>query len=245
MLMRVMSKGRRLGRGNGQRALRVFPVALLTLLCGLQGSGAAAPVAGPKAASLCGILLPGDCTPPSAPAVTVTDVGPTHVSLAWSASDNTPHLWYTVYQNAVPIYPLIGSETATAYLLMPGGTYTFTVRALDFGGNFSPLSAPVTVTTPGFSSVDNVPPSTPGQIFPDVFDNEISLRWLASSDNHDPPELIAYEVWLNGELVDVAVGGATTAVVYGVNGLNLVSIVAVDSSGNTSAAISVTVAVEF
>ena len=43
----------------------------------------------------------------------------------------------------------------------------------------------------------------------------------------------------------VVAAGASTAVVYGVNGLNLVSIVAVDSSGNTSAAISVTVAVEF
>lgn len=245
MLMRVMSKGQRLGRGCGQRALRVFLIALVTLICGLQGRAAAAPLLTSKPASLCGILPPRDCTAPSRPEVTVTDVGPTHVSLAWSATDNSPHLWYTVFQNGFAIYPLTGSESATAYLLLPGGTYTFTVRARDFGGNFSPLSAPVTVTTPGLGFVDNVPPSVPAEIFPDVFDNEISLRWLESSDNHDPPELIAYEIWLNGELVDVAVGGRTTSVVYGVNGLNLVSIVAVDSSGNTSTAISVNVAVEF
>jgi hypothetical protein len=177
--------------------------------------------------------------------VAVTDVGPTHVSLAWSATDDSPHLWYTVYQNGIPIYPLTGRESATAYLLLPGGTYTFVVRARDFGGNFSPLSAPLTLTTPRLNSGDGVPPTAPAELFPDVFDNEISLRWSESSDNHDPPSLIAYEISLNGEVVDVAVGGRTTAIVYGVNGPNVVSIVAVDSSGNASEPLSAIIQVEF
>jgi hypothetical protein len=241
-----MSKGQRLERGlerrTGQRAVRVSALALVTLLCGLESRAAAESSKAPRPS---GITLPRDRTAPTAPEVAVTDVGPTHVSLAWSATDDSPHLWYTVYQNGIPIYPLTGRESVTAYLLLPGGTYTFVVRARDFGGNFSPLSAPVTLTTPRLNSGDREPPTSPAELFPDVFDNEISLRWLESSDNHDSPSMIAYEISLNGELVDVAVGGRTTSTVYGVNGPNLVSIVAIDSSGNASEALSAIIAVEF
>src|SRR5215211_1406755 len=43
--------------------------------------------------------LPRDTTPPGKPSVTVTAVGPTYVSLAWSSVDDAPNLWYTVFMN--------------------------------------------------------------------------------------------------------------------------------------------------
>jgi len=245
MLMEAKSKAQRAGRAAKKRSIEATVLAALTafgLIVALESRGSAAPFREFNGVSLARLR---DVTPPSAPEVAVTEVGPTHVSLAWWAIDDGPHLWYTVYQNGVPIYPLIGADSATAYLLLPGATYTFTVRARDFGGNFSALSEPVTVTTPGIVVADTVAPTVPTNLISDVFDNEISLRWSASSDDHDVQNLINYEISLNGELVDVAVGGRTSSIVYGVNGLNLVSIVAVDSSGNASTAVSALIAVEF
>jgi chitodextrinase len=240
MPMKVWSTNRCKTGSASKWRRAVWVVAAFAALGMLESQGNAAP--GKRRGA--GTVLR-DSTPPTQPEVAVTGVGPTHVSLAWSSIDDGPYLWYTVYQDGVPIYPLIGADSATAYLLVPGATYTFTVRALDFGGNFSPLSAPVTVTTPGLGSPDTVPPTAPSNLISDVFDNEISLRWSASSDNHDAPTLISYEISLNGELVDVAVAGRTQTIVYGVNGSNLVSIVAVDSSGNRSAAISAVIPVAF
>src|SRR5687768_11316411 len=41
--------------------------------------------------------LPRDTTPPTKPTVSVTDVGPTHVSLAWSSTEDGPNVWFNVY----------------------------------------------------------------------------------------------------------------------------------------------------
>lgn len=43
--------------------------------------------------------LPLDTTPPSKPAVSVTDVGPTYVTLAWSSVEDGPNVWFNVYLN--------------------------------------------------------------------------------------------------------------------------------------------------
>ena len=240
MLMQVRSTSRCKTRSTSKWRRAAWVLAAFAALGMLESHGDAAP--GKQRGG--GTSLR-DSTPPTQPEVAVTEVGPTHVSLEWSSIDDGPYLWYTVYQNGVPIYPLIGADSATAYLLVPGATYTFTVRALDFGGNFSPLSAPVTVTTLGLGSPDTVPPTALSNLISDVFDNEVYLRWSASSDNQDAPTMISYEISLNGELVDVAVAGRTQTTVYGVNGLNLVSILAVDSSGNRSAPIIAVIPVAF
>ena len=50
-----------------------------------------------KSSNAVTITLPGQIAAPSKPVVTVTDVGPTHASLAWSSTDNSPVLLYTIY----------------------------------------------------------------------------------------------------------------------------------------------------
>ncbi len=53
-------------------------------------------------------------------------------------------------------------ETSTVLtLLAPETTYTFTVKAIDSGGNWSPLSDSVTATTGPVNSADVTPPPTP------------------------------------------------------------------------------------
>lgn len=188
---------------------------------------------------------PPDVTPPSQPEVAVTEVGATHVSLAWSSIEDGAWVWYTLFQDGVPILFQTANEAGTAFLLSPNTTYTFTVQARDLPGNLSLLSEPVVVTTAVSDPNDTIPPSVPTGLVWDVFDNEISLRWSPSTDNRDPSDLIRYDIFLNGTLVDVAVGGSTQDVVFGVNGLNSIAITATDTAGNTSAAVSALVDVGF
>src|SRR5215207_9001534 len=79
--------------------------------------------------------LPVDTTPPTKPAVTVTDVGPTSVSLAWSAVDDAPNLWFNVYMNGSPVRQGVRDSSGNFGPLTPQTSYTFTVQAIDFGGN--------------------------------------------------------------------------------------------------------------
>ena len=91
--------------------------------------------------------LPADTTPPSKPVVSVTDVGPTHVSLAWSSAEDGPNLWFSVAMNGSTVLSRSRNTSGTFGPLQPSTSYTFVVRASDFGGNLSPVSDPVTVTT--------------------------------------------------------------------------------------------------
>lgn len=93
--------------------------------------------------------LPADTTPPStAPIVTVTDVGSTCVSLAWTAAqDDGPYLFDAVLVDGSPVVGAGTNLSATVNLLEPETTYTFNVLASDYGSNLSPLSDSVIVTT--------------------------------------------------------------------------------------------------
>ncbi len=182
--------------------------------------------------------LPPDTTPPTKPVVSVTDVGPTHVSLTWSSTEDGPNVWFTVSMNGSPI--IYGSRDTSATLgpLEPETTYTFVVQAGDFGGNVSPVSDPVTVTTEASNGNDTTPPTTPanltdnGMAFPD---GETWLFWEQSTDNVDPQSVIRYDVYANGVL-DHSLMGAGSTVLYGAPGVsNTFQVVAVDSAGNQSA----------
>lgn len=181
--------------------------------------------------------LPLDATPPTKPVVAVTDVGPTYVSLAWSSIDDGPGVWYTVYQNGTGILHGTRETSANIGLLEPETTYVFTVRATDFGGNISPLSDPVSVTTDPVDPSDTTPPTTPGNLsdngmsFPD---GETWLFWEQSTDNVDPQPLIRYDVYANG-VFDHSLIGADSTILYGNPGSNTFQVIAVDSAGNQSA----------
>jgi acid phosphatase type 7 len=93
-----------------------------------------------------------DSQPPSTPAgLAATVVSAGQVNLSWNAAtDNTGVTGYTVYRDGSPIATTSGpnaitySDTSVA----AATTYTYTVDAFDGAGNHSPLSAPVTATTP-------------------------------------------------------------------------------------------------
>jgi hypothetical protein len=178
--------------------------------------------------------LPRDTIPPAKPVVAVGDIGPTHATLSWASADDGPLLWFTVYMNGQPVTYVTRNTSGTFLLLQPQTTYTFTVEARDFGGNRSPLSDPVSVTTRATNPNDVTPPTTPTHLGANHWgDLEVDLSWDQSTDDFDPQWIIRYDVHVNGELADIAVGRGRS-IVYGVNGANTITVTAIDTAGNRS-----------
>lgn len=190
------------------------------------------------------VRLPADTSPPATPVVSVTDVGPTHVSLAWSSSDDGPNVWFWVFKDGSPISQGNAGTSGAIYLLEPETTYTFTVQARDFGMNWSPPSEPLIVTTGPSNAGDVTPPTAPANLAEDHWgDGKIALRWDPSADDLDPQSILRYDVYVNGVLSDIAVG-RTRSIVYGVDGLNTIAVVAVDTAGNASAPATLTLSLD-
>ena len=183
---------------------------------------------------------PADNTVPTTPSVTVTDIGPHHASFSWSATDNDPYLSYFLYINGSQVGHSTIATSGTFYLPEADTAYTFAVKARDHGINFSGMSAPVIFTTDPVDPSDTEPPTTPAAF--DAYNNgdlEFFLTWTQSTDNVDAQQAIRYEIYINGELAESVVGtGATTS--YGELGLNIMSIIAIDSAGNESAPVTIT-----
>jgi hypothetical protein len=92
-----------------------------------------------------------DGVPPSQPTgLAASTVASDHVVLTWTPStDNVGVTGYDVLRDNV----VIGSAPTATYTdstVAPGTTYSYTVRARDAGGNLSPESAALPVTTPAF-----------------------------------------------------------------------------------------------
>jgi chitodextrinase len=189
--------------------------------------------------------LPSDTIPPTKPAVSLTDVGPTHVSLAWSSTEDGPNVWFSVFMNGNRIIYGSRDTSATIGLLEPETTYTFTVQAQDFGNNQSPLSDPITVKTEPSNPNDVTPPTTPTNLSEMHWgDGEIHVSWTQSTDDFDEQRFIRYNVYVNDVLSDTPVGSGFS-IVYNTNpgggGLVRVTIIAVDTAGNQSAPASITI----
>ena len=186
--------------------------------------------------------LPRDTTPPTKPVVSVTDVGPTHISLAWSSVDESPNMWFSVTMNGSPVLSGVRDTSATFGPLQPETAYTFTVQAHDFGGNSSPVSDPFTVTTEARDGNDTTPPTTPANFNGNSFDDgETWLSWDQSTDNVDPQSVIRYDVYVNG-VFDQSLLGGDSAVTYANGGVNnTFDLIAVDAAGNQSAPASITI----
>jgi chitinase len=190
------------------------------------------------------VTLPGELGAPTKPVVGVLDVGPTHVSLNWSSTDNGSFIWYEIFIDGVPV-ATFNSKSATftcAAVLVPTGctpleqetTYAVTVRARDIDGNYSPVSDPVFVTTDPADPNDHTPPTQPMNVTAENDGGHIIVSWDPSTDDLAPQRFIRYDVYVNGELRAVVVGEATALVEleYGVN--NNISVVAVDTADNQS-----------
>lgn len=196
-----------------------------------------------KASNAVSFTLPADSIPPTQPTLAATDVGPTHVSLAWSSTDDGPHVWYWVFMDGNSVIQGTANRSGTVIPLQPSSTHTFSVRARDFGGNWSAFSQAITVTTKASNPDDITPPTPPTNVTGGgVGDGsgEIHLTWNQSTDDLDPQWVIQYNVYVNGLLSDVVIGSGHS-IVYGNLGPNMLAVEAVDTAGNTSARVTITV----
>jgi hypothetical protein len=192
-----------------------------------------------KPSNAVSFTTPADTTPPTQPVVSVTDVGPTHVSLLWSSVEDGPFVWFDVFKDGTPILQGMRSTSMIVPLLAPVTTHSFTVRARDFGGNRSPLSAPVVAETEAPDPNDVTAPTTPANFAGDGCD-EVALSWTASSDDLDPAWIIRYDIYVNDVLDHSLSLGVTRTIVYGTGASDTFSVVAVDTAGNASAPATIT-----
>ncbi|OCT13966.1 hypothetical protein A8709_00025 [Paenibacillus pectinilyticus] len=172
-------------------------------------------------------LIP-DTVAPSVP-TNLHSVGQTaeSVDLAWNAStDNIGVTGYNVYKDAV----LVGTVTGlsfTASGLVPTGSYSFTVKAVDAAGNISPASQ-------AYVTNDTQPPTAPTNLTASAIKmKSVTLTWDPSTDNGG---VTGYDIFDGTKQV-----ATVTGVTYTVTGLEAYSgyiftVKARDGSGNISAA---------
>ena len=192
------------------------------------------------------VSLPPDNEAPTVPTFAVTSLGTRHISLAWSSTDESPFISYTVYKDGVAIssggLTWVSETSRTFTLLQPGTTYTFTAKAKDrfvneSGGNVSALSAPFSVTTLVNDGSDVTPPTQPSSVQAFSYgDLEMQVWWTASTDDVTPQNVIVYEIYVNGVLENTAIGTNMTPSAYGVPGHNEITVIAIDEAGNRSTA---------
>jgi Fibronectin type III domain len=175
-------------------------------------------------------------TAPEAPVLSAPSVGPTHISLSWTAPANgAPPFRYWIYRDGVEFLTWYQTNSITFYVT-PGTSHTYTVKARTGTGAFSALSNAVPVTTPQPDPNDHTPPTMPTNLYANHWgDAEFELSWTESTDNVTPQDYIRYDVYVNGEFSDVQFGSARS-INYGNFGeSNTVEVIAVDEAGNESA----------
>ena len=94
------------------------------------------------------VAPPPDTTPPTTPTgLTSSNVGQTQATVSWNAStDNVGVTGYRVSRNGTDL-PTIAGTSFTDTALLPGTTYSYTVRAVDAAGLASAPSTALAVTT--------------------------------------------------------------------------------------------------
>lgn len=152
-----------------------------------------------------------DSEPPAAPpGLTAEADGPRVVLLAWEAAeDNIGVTSYDVHQAGARIHTVSGEETTAIITgLRPETGYAFTVVARDAGGNVSPPSNEVEITT-GSGGGGGVGVGTAPELFTAEFGEgeggvTVELRW-------EPPvtggEVLEYQIFLDGEYTTTLVWG--------------------------------------
>jgi chitodextrinase len=204
-----------------------------------------------KSSNAVTVTLPGQIAAPTKPVVTVTDVGPTHVSLAWSSTDNSPVLLYTIYIDGEMVAATNG-KTGTfscARVMVPtycnpinqDTTYAFTVRARDSDGNDSPMSDPTFVTTDPIDPNDQTPPTQPANLAAEDTGGFHLVSWTASTDDLAPPQFIRYDIYVNDVLQTVVVGTTSAEVELYLNETSTITVIAVDTADRESAPASIVV----
>ncbi len=186
-----------------------------------------------------------DTTPAATPIVSSAGVGPTHVDLAWSYSDNDPSPRFDIFVNGQLWQLQVAGTTKRIVFLTPATNYTFTVKARDSAGNSSELSDPFEVTTPPADPNDHEPPTMPKGLWGGIIDgvNEAMVFWDNATDNVTAQEHIGYELYLNGQF-----DGATFfpyrrqfSMYLTVGIVNTIEVFSLDEAGNRSAPATMTI----
>ena len=185
-----------------------------------------------------------DNQPPSTPAnLAAGTVTATQVPLTWSASsDDQGVAGYRVLRGATQVGES-GGTSFTDSSVSPATTYTYTVKAVDAGGNVSQASEPVTVTTP---AGDATPPTVSLTAPADgatVSGSSVSLAATAS----DASGVAGVQFLLDGS----PVGAEDTNSPFGItwnsssvaNGSHTLAARARDAAGNSAISSAVTVTV--
>jgi chitodextrinase len=197
-----------------------------------------------KSSNAVTVTLPGVVAAPTKPVVALLEVGPTHASLTWSSTDDKPLIWFTIYIDGQAVSTMnstTGTFTCAAVLVATGCTplnqatiYTFTVRARDADGNWSPFSDPMVVTTEPADPGDHTPPSTPANITAEDTGGFVLVSWDRATDDVAPQSFIRYDVYVDGELRAVVVGNTSVEVEIYPGVSAAIAVVAVDTAGNES-----------
>jgi chitodextrinase len=178
---------------------------------------------------------PPDTTPPTAPVLSTTSVVPTRIGVTWTQStDNATQVNYTLLVDGVAQGAgLIGFRGLTLPYLEPESTHTFEVIARDSFGNAS-RSNVLTVTTP--PKIEDVPPTAPAnfRFSSETSAPELWLDWDDSTDNHDSPAELLYEIEVNGVRASTGIGHNADIVYCQTTGTNTLRVRAIDTSGNVS-----------
>jgi chitodextrinase len=178
------------------------------------------------------VLTAADATPPSTPTGLIANaVSPTEIDLAWNAStDNCGEApSYRIFRNGTPIATVTGFVTFSDTTLAPNTTYTYSVRAVDAGGNLSASSLSANATT----SPDTIPPSVPtGLSAQAVSASQINLTWQPSSDNVG---VAGYTVFRNTVPIGTPSTNSFSDINLVPNTLYTYTVSASDGSGNNSA----------
>jgi hypothetical protein len=157
-------------------------------------------------------LVDPDTTAPSVPTgVTATAPSSSEVDVSWLPSSDPDAAGvggYVVSRNGTAIATLGASATSYRDTAVSANTsYSYTVAAFDFAGNYSAPSEPAVVTTPA-PPVDN-PPSVPGGVTASAVSSaEVDVSWTASTDT-DATGLAGYVVTRDGATV-ATVGASAT-----------------------------------
>jgi len=187
------------------------------------------------------VTTPADTTPPTAPELSGSVLGPSQVSLSWTASTDDQQWWSLSYRvllngSLSPHVNWDAERRVHIRHLAPSTTYTFNVQAWDFSGNFATSNAVTLTTQP---SSDTLPPTAPTNLHlvSDQGGGEFYLGWTQSTDDVDPQYAIEYEIYVNGVLSPLAVSaGVDQDFVYASpDCVNNFVVKAVDRTGNTSA----------
>jgi chitinase len=205
-----------------------------------------------KSSNAVTVRLAGEIAAPTKPLVTVTDVGPTHVSLAWSSTDNSPVLLYTIFVNGEMVAGTnwkSGTFTC-ARVMVPtycdpinqDTTYAFTVQARDSDGNYSPMSDPVLATTDPIDPNDLTPPTQPANVTAEDTGGFHLVTWEASTDDMAPRQFIRYDVYVNDLLQTVVIGTTSAEVELYLNETSTITVIAVDTADRESTPASIVVA---